>query len=321
MTLLALLLACGESSENDLSPVVDPGITEEPAATEPPDEPYIAEEDPIEPALSLDEVSEAITQVIATAKSIQGNVLFDGYAASLAGRSTSCPYTNPDYAELYGIDYWYDSCTASSGTVFNGYGYGYVYAPFWSGTYYYSDYAYLYGDAEITTPDGSQFTAAGTAYYYHYDESTYDYGNIQFYAFGEFGWDAPEAASTWLASGVSSTLTISATDYRLWNAKVVLFDGGISRLQGTANAVVFDRLYASDAGYGSPCEAEPGGMVSVRDDEGEWYDVSFDGADYGSDVAFPPECDGCGHVWFRGAYLGDVCPDLGGLLSWEDWSW
>jgi hypothetical protein len=67
---------------------------------------------------------------------------------------------------------------------------------------------------------------------------------------------------------------------------------------------------------GSECSSEPGGTVSVRDAEGEWYDVTFQGPVSGSSTSFPAECDGCGEVWFRGAPIGDVCPDLSTLQTW-----
>lgn len=331
--LLPLLLACGPALESDLDPVhttvgTDPGtatdsgtVPDSGTGTDSGTEPYLAEETVIEPSLDLDQIATAVTQAIASAKAVDGRVLFEGYRAGMQGRDAACPYTNPDYQTYYGVDYWYDACTAASGYSFNGYGYGYQYDPYWSGTVHYSDSAYLYGDAAITWPDGTTYTASGTASYTHYDESTYDYGVMSLYTFGLYEWDAPEAAGTWLADGLSTSLSVYAVDYRLWGSRLVVFDGGLSHMEGVVNAVVFDQLYAANAAYGSPCEAEPGGSVSLRDAEGEWYDVVFDGADYGSSTAFPPECDGCGHVWFRGEAIGDVCPDLGGLLQWEGWEW
>jgi len=321
--LLSFLLACGPAVESDLAPVKDPADPDptDPGETAPEDPPYVADEDAIEPLLGLDEVGAAVTEAVATAKMVDGSLLFRAYRAALDEASSSCPYMDPLYQELYSVDYWYDSCTADSGTSFNGYGYGYLYEPFWSGTYYYSDYAYFYGDAVVSWADGSEFVASGNASYTNYDESTSNYGVMSLYTFGQFSWDADEAAGTWLAAGVSASLSTYAVDYRGWGARMVVFDGGLSHLDGTTNAVVFDQLYAANQVYGSPCEMEPGGMVSVRDSQGEWYDVVFDGADYGSSSVFPPECDGCGHVWFRGELLGDVCPDLSGLLDWEGWSW
>lgn len=322
MIVLPLLVACGTSLDQEVRPVKE-GVTD-PATETTPDpvpDPYVAEDDPVNPALSLEQVAVAVTDAIGTAKLVRGSLLFEGYQTSLSGRSESCPYTNPEYSEYYGIDYWYDSCTAESGTSFNGYGYGWVDEPFWSGTYLYNQYAYFYGDANITTPDGSEYVASGNASLYDYTESTY-YGlhYLSFSAFGEFRWDAPEAAGTWLEGGLSTTLSIQAYDYTS-GARWMLLDGGLSRLEGEINAFVFDQLNYGNTAYGLPCPDEPGGSLSVRDSTGDWYDIIFDGADYGSATVFPPECDGCGHVWFRGEQLGDVCPDLSGLSNWEGWVW
>lgn len=321
MISLLLLAACAQVNENNLQKVVE--ATDTASSLDSPEDtpPYVVDEDPVQPALTLDQVSLAVSDAIRTARWIDGTTLFSGYAASLAHRTASCPYTNPDYVELYAVDYWYDSCTTSDGTTFNGTGYGYLEDDYLSGATYYSNRDYFYGDATITTADGRRFLASGNASFTHYDDTTYDYGVISLSTFGTFTWDDPAADGTWLAAGVNTTFSVYAVDYRAWGGRILVFDGGVARLDGTTNAFLFDQLVAANATYGSPCEEEPGGAVSVRDELGDWYDVYFDGAAYGSDVAFPPECDGCGHVWFRGAWIGDVCPDLSLLLDWEEWAW
>ena len=318
--LAGVLAGCQTAQDQDLAPV---DVATDPAATEtsPSDDPYIAEEDPVEPALTLDQVSTAVSAALANAKTIRGSTLFDAYAQILESRDADCPYTDPVYSEYYGIDYWYDSCTSGDGTEFNGYGYGYIYLPFVSGTYYYNAYDYLYGDAEVTSPDGSRFVASGYAGYYDYDEHYYyNYRILSFYSFGEFQYDGPGSEGTWLEDGLSSTLSVTAYAYDS-GAEWLYFDGGISRLSGEINAYVFDQFNAGNTAYGQPCPEEPGGSLSLRDSTGDWYDVYFDGAQYGATTVFPPDCDACGHVWFRGAYIGDVCPDFDGLLNWENWTW
>ncbi len=33
------------------------------------------------------------------------------------------------------------------------------------------------------------------------------------------------------------------------------------------------------------------------------------------------QCDGCGSLSFQGQAIGEICPDLGGLLAWEERPW
>lgn len=326
--LLVLLAACGPS-DNQVSPVEDPQepqgqppeeVPEEDTATDEGPPPYVAEEDPVEPSWSLDEVSAAIGEAVLALRVVRGSDLFFSYQDLMGSRTSTCPYTNEDYAELYGYDYWYDSCTVADGTSYSGFGYGYVNSDFMSGQYHYDLSAYLYADLAITRSDGSIFNASGSASQSVYFDTYSNYAVNSFYAAGEFNWDAAEAAGTWLADGLS--LSISETTLRYTSGGGYAYvDGGVSRLGGLTDTVEFDQLYAANEAYGSPCELEPGGAIRVRDGEGEWYDVYFQGPTYGTSTAFPPECDGCGEVWFRGERLGEVCPELEGLYDWEGWSW
>ena len=59
----------------------------------------------------------------------------------------------------------------------------------------------------------------------------------------------------------------------------------------------------------------------MRDSEGEWYDVNFQGPPYQGARVLPNDCDGCGQVYYRGELLGEVCPDFSILTDWEDRPW
>lgn len=323
--LLVMLLACG-SSDTQVGPVHEP--TDHPGTDPDADPgsddgppPYVADEDPVEPAWTLDEVSAAIGEAVDALRAVRGSDIFYTYAELLDSRSSTCPYTNDDYAELYGVDYWYDSCTVADGTSYSGFGYGYVNTDVVSGQYVYPLSAYLYADLAIGRADGSVFNAAGSASQSIYQDTYYGYEVNSFSAGGEFNWDAPEAAGTWLADGLSLSISELMLHYPGTEYRYVYVDGGVSRLRGMSDTVEFDALYAATAAAGSPCEAEPGGTIRVRDATGEWYEVYFHGPQYGTATSFPPECDGCGEVWFRGERLGEVCPDLAGLYDWEGWTW
>ena len=90
---------------------------------------------------------------------------------------------------------------------------------------------------------------------------------------------------------------------------------------GTANSIWFDGVWIATEGQGSDCPIEPSGTISIRDDAGDWYDVEFQGPGYSGAASFPPECDGCGDVWYQGENLGQACVDFSAMTDWEGSPW
>lgn len=313
---LSLLLACGDITAGDPPEQPAPADTAGDDSGDDTGDEYIADEDPVAPSLTLDEVALAVSEGLTATHAMQPSLWFDAYDAAMAGRDAGCPYTNEDYQVYYGYDYWYDDCTSQGGTSFYGYGLGYHYVDYAaSSTTFYRHLGYWNGDARITRPDGTDLVSSGYAYLYDYDSLYYGSSGQYFEMYGEFRSDAPMHADTWLADGVSVSLLLSRYWYGTDNGSLQL-RGGLSHLEGVVNAVVFDDLFMLSEAHGSQCAIEPGGAVSVRETSGEWYDVVFHGPSAGSTLAFPAECDGCGEVWFRGALLGEVCPDLSTLTAW-----
>ena len=78
-------------------------------------------------------------------------------------------------------------------------------------------------------------------------------------------------------------------------------------------------IYSNE--LGSECDLEPYGTISVRDNDGNWVDVVFDGPAYWGAWAFQPHCDGCGMAYFRGEEVGPTCIDFSSWLEWENLSW
>lgn len=311
--LLSLVLACGGSiTAGDPPTGGDPaGDSAPPADTGA----YVVDDDTVEPALSLDEVAAAVTTAVDAAHRLDAAALFDSYDGAMSGRSASCPYTNADYA-AQGVDYWYDNCTADSGSHYSGYGYGYHYTDWWSGSqYHYRHNGYWFGDAKIDLPDGSTTVGSGYAYFYDYDDTYYGGTGYAFSIFGEFASSSPLWADTWLGDDLSVSMSLSWYHYGDDPGQLQV-NGGVSHLPGSINAVNFDHVYVLSEANGSECTLEPGGTISVRDESGDWYDVAFQGPAPGSTTAFPAECDGCGVVWFRGQEIGEVCPDLSTLIAW-----
>jgi len=278
------------------------------------------------PVLSLGELEQGIAEALAASFTLDPEVFHDLYGELVneASMDDDCPYLYDYYYESYGRVYWYDSCTSDNGTTYAGYGIhsqerDYVDA---SSGYEYSHNAYFSGSAKVVSPSGSTLEAAGYsstyAFYYPSYDRTYSYASIV----GTFRWDGTGADASWLGQDLAVDLYTYAIDYQSYEDGVYTYlNGSLSGFTGTVNAVWFDQVLLQSEDVGSDCGAEPGGLISVRDEAGDWYDVVFDGATYSGGFAFGPDCDGCGEAWFHGAPLGEVCPDFTALQGWEGRPW
>ena len=83
-------------------------------------------------------------------------------------------------------------------------------------------------------------------------------------------------------------------------------------------ALSFEALIFYSQQFGYPCEKEPLGVLSVRDQEGHWYELHFDVSE---EWELLGACDGCGSLFHNEEYLGSIClPELGWLM-WEEAPW
>jgi hypothetical protein len=301
---LSLLLLVGCSTSEDTGPVEDVYTPV----------PYVYDAgEPPAPELTLADIEAALDAAVATVPSLNAGPVFPAYAAAIAGSDGYCPA----YYESDGSVYWYDQCTATGGAVFDGYSFYVNYDGYDDGSGVPYDGAAIYGVAEVVTPEGYTFVAGGSASSVTQAAETHAvyYSSIH----GAFSWDGPGAEGTWLADGAVPDLDIYV--YAASYGNYFQVNGGIARVGGL-DAVVFDEVVIFADALGSACGSEPGGAVSVRDADGNWYDVVFDGPpSFEENEADPARCDGCGTAYFQGTEVGPVCSDFTRLIDFEGAPW
>lgn len=278
------------------------------------DDPYI-DPDPgdQDAAFDADAVAQVIEDALWTAREVHGQPVIDAYAEVLADIDPDCPaWGNQD-----GLLYWQDSCTAESGTAFEGYGYVTDYTDYADGDIIWNGLG-VSAVATVLRPDGAAFTGAGSAlqlvglnsagadvYYSYVDEG--------------FTYDGPAAAGTWLLDGVSPALQAYGFHYPS-GGKLLYVTGRVQVDEGPVRAVVFDNLLLLDEQLG-PCPTEPSGGLSVLGEDG-WYDLTFDGPTFDEAEGFDASlCDGCGTAWHKGQRIGEACVNFSVMTSWETHPW
>lgn len=282
--------------------------------------PYIYEEDdPAEPSLSADEVSVLLDEALAKVWLVNAQPLFPAYHAAMDAAEDGCP----NYYDYEGSEYWYDDCSSDAGAAFSGYAFDVVYVDYPYGDAVLNGEA-LYGVGSVTTPEGDTLAFGGSATFYtvtpNLPEDDPDYyinGNNQVQ--GGFSYDGDVGEGTWLANGEAPDLVTVSYYLPPYDGRYAYVDGAVSAADGTP--IVFDGLYLYSDNLVPECPNEPYGGMSVRDADGEWYDVIFHGpAEYG-DAVDEALCDGCGDVYFHGQQIGSACGDFATLNDWEGTPW
>jgi hypothetical protein len=307
--------------DDDPEPEPEPEPVEEDDPVDPSE--YIKEAEPVEPLLSLAQIEAGIGAAIDTVQSIDPAPLHAVYRQVRADGDLSCP----SYDEEYTLDYpdrlyWRDACTVGAGASFSGYVYSYDFGSYIdsSETYEYGGYAYYNGSAKVVDSQGHTFIGSGYSSYY--ERTHLSNNDVTFYSSlsGNFRTDNPDYAGTWLERDLNISLHLSGTLYEE-GYTAIAYDVSMSGLEGAINAIRLDDVYLYAEDLGSMCELEPAGLIGLRDEAGSWYEVEFDGPKYWGAGAFPPDCDGCGRVYFRGQLLGEVCPDFSRLQTFEHRPW
>ena len=214
--------------------------------------------------------------------------------------------------------YWFDQCESTTGTSFSGYGF-YTY---YDAQYSPPDQNFMTGEvvsgaSSITTPDGYMLNLSGTVGHIYREHEVNPTISYQTVVNGTFDWNGPSSENTWLNTSVELDLDVFVYIHTEANGRYIRINGGISGLGGEFNAIVFDQVGLIEAALGGACEQEPYGAISVRSPQGEWYDVLFDGVNPNTFENDPSQCDGMGHVSFRGVPLGSVAVDFSNLYRFE----
>ena len=284
------------------------------------DTPYLGEVDEDELASFYAEAVEAaVAEVIALARTLHAAPALAAYYDVAQHMSGDCPawYTSED-----GLDYWYDSCTTEAGAAFEGYAYT---VPYDEETYP-TGYAdgdgnhwwglQFFGVASAVTPEGDSFTANGSAsllYGYTDDGNNIFYSNVS----QGFSTEGLAEEGSWLANGMDPEMGMYAVYSPSLDGRVFVVSGRTTVESDTIHAVILDNITIFDASIGSTCPEEPAGTVSILDNEGNWYDLVFDGPDFEGGGGDPASCDGCAEAWVGATKLGEACVDFSGLLDWD----
>jgi hypothetical protein len=295
---LLLVLGCGEDDKSTTDSGQDESL------------PYLTEaSDEGAPEIVPKNVSAAVESAISEIMAIRTSPLMDAYRSAESGAGPSCP----TWAENDDTAYWVDTCTSEDGTTFNGIGALVEYDDFSNGSITYSG-SQLYLVGSMQTPGGNLLEGSGSAV----DLAGVGAAGelIQYiYLDGEFSWDGPGSARTWLKTDLSPRLELWATT-ELEGWRTISLSGTLEGADGATAVVFHDLQVYSGAAVSGDCTPEPSGAVSVLDKDGNWISLEFDGSASGE---WPPQaaaCDGCAQGWFQGLHVGEVCPDVSGLRDW-----
>ena len=312
-----LILACLGPVNNIVEPVPEPGVE---AVLEPTPYVVVDEASEVEP-LTPEVLAVGITQAIDSLLHVDPVPFHEKYEGLREGMDDGyCPYYYPDYYEDYGQYYWIDSCSSDMGGNFAGNGRSYLLEPYVNDEYEYEHVGYFYGSARIEGADGEVMSAAGYSSAQEYRHSGNGYTYYYHDMWGEFSAENLGLEDTWLTTNWRLDHTLSA-NISPEGGKYIYLNSALSNMEGPINAAVLEGVMVYDALRGSPCPQEPSGLFSLRDSEGRWYEVEFDGLPSGGTAMYPPDCDGCGEAWLDGVSVGTVCPDFSALLDWEGRPW
>ncbi len=297
------------------------GVTVDGPADDDAPAPYIdPAQDVAVPALDAAVVQAAVDTVFATIWDFQPQPVLDAYDQANADADGDCPLIYPDYDVDYGDAwYWFEACTSDAGAAYSGFVYGVSFSDWNQDGFTYSGGG-MAAAGEITDGQGRLWEGSGTVYGYTGSADDDSYLINALIMEGTWSWDGADGSS-WMSTGLEPGFSGYTTWVPALEAGAVVLDGGLFGLEGELDTVVMDGFTLYDEALAPSCALEPSGTLSVRDVEGHWFDVTFDGADQLEDPVNADWCDGCGGAWYQGVYVDEICLDFSTLLDWEERPW
>ncbi len=255
-------------------------------------------------------VSAQVEAALADMAGVSAAPLLGAMEGILAAGEPGCPdwYTDTD-----GSPYWSDTCTASSGASFSGYGLIYRYAGVVDGATTWNGFA-LAVAGSLRSPEGEELALSGYASFLQGVEES---GSLTAYSTVEAGQRWSASTEPWLAEGGGPAVGWYAVGAPDGSGGAVSLSARVEP-EDAFTAVILDEVLFITESWGSNCPEEPAGAISVLTPEGRWLDLEFDGPSWGEE-ADPALCDGCGRAYEAGAALGAVCVDFSAVGAPERW--
>lgn len=237
--------------------------------------------EPPTPQWTAAQVGEQIESFTASATPNPGTIV-NAYLGLMAQGDGTCPGDSPNGYEDPGGPL---GCTATSGVHFQGVAW-----------YDVSEAAngvlpldWMHGgDFIIVDASGAAMSGGGEVIY----EADIGETTLEF-SYELYGSWIYEAATDWLAQGVSGVITASGSLAE--GASTLTLNGGLAVGDLRLDFQDFTATETTD------CPWEPTGRLGVRDEGGYWYDWTFE-----------LDCDPCADVVFTstGEIVGELCTDL-----------
>jgi hypothetical protein len=274
------------------------------------------------PVLSPEQVATDATAGLRGFAALQPATVIDAYLA-LAVHDETCPEEFEEIVEAgTTVQTWYsDGCTTAAGVSFAGGGYLETYTTTEDG--YQSTGASLNSEGaalRIVAADGRSLQIEGSFSYSHGIDGGSTDASMEIY--GHALADAATAAGNPLLDG---SLSAQGSMYSYADGDLEII-GGDGAWSGTALGDARAFSFAGVGVYSDGCTSEPSGTLSVRDAEGFWHDIVFDGITMeGEEPVFDAAlCDGCGSYLAAGLPDGQACispTELAQLLAWQEYAW
>jgi len=295
-------LACESPQEQPQKPTEE--IVEE--ALPSTEAPYLLDTEQQTQSIDLSILEVDLNTLFTQVFSLHPQTILDHYQNILTSADEGCPqwYINED-----NTTYWYDYCYTDTGYTFDGYGT----APFevdevdaggtvWSGLN-------LWGVGSIQAPDGTRITTNG---WLTSRTGSHENGTLVHYVSITEGFSLSPSEIEWEED--TPALSIYAVHNPIGHRNIVL--NGLFSMENST--ILLEDLQMLHLGA-DECNLEPTGSISMFITEIGWLDLVLDVEDLWATAT--DACDGCGSVFRKGVYVGDICMDFSRLLDWTDNPW